>query len=203
MTSSSTRARLLAEARRLFAQAGYDGASVRRITARAGANLGAVTYHFGGKQRLYHEVLAAALAPLAERVVRAAAGPGDPLSRLGAVMRVYFAYLDEQRDLPGLILQTLAPGRSLPPPVRAAFGRILAALTGVIEEGQRVGSIVNGRPLFLTLSLLAQPIYFSLARSGLSKLTDGLTDRPEVAAELVEHALGFARRGLSPAPEVP
>ena len=44
---------ILEAARELFAERGYDGASIRAITARAGVNLGAVTYHFGTKERLY------------------------------------------------------------------------------------------------------------------------------------------------------
>lgn len=53
----STPHRLLEAAERLFAERGYAGASVRAICAEAGANLNAVSYHFGGKQALYQAVL--------------------------------------------------------------------------------------------------------------------------------------------------
>ncbi|RZA13604.1 MAG: TetR/AcrR family transcriptional regulator, partial [Lysobacteraceae bacterium] len=45
--STDTPALLLDTAEELFARRGYNGASIRDITAAAGANLGAVTYHFG------------------------------------------------------------------------------------------------------------------------------------------------------------
>src|SRR5438034_543465 len=68
------RDRLLAVARDLFALRGYDGTSVRDITRRARANLGAITYHFGSKEALYHEVIASRVEPLVARVILAAAG---------------------------------------------------------------------------------------------------------------------------------
>ncbi|MBL4689819.1 MAG: helix-turn-helix transcriptional regulator [Nannocystaceae bacterium] len=48
---------LLHAGARLFAQRGYEGASVRAICEAAGANVNAISYHFGGKQGLYDAVL--------------------------------------------------------------------------------------------------------------------------------------------------
>jgi AcrR family transcriptional regulator len=56
--STVTRERLLATAERLFAERGYAATSVRQITDAAGANLGAVNYHFRSKENLYKEVFA-------------------------------------------------------------------------------------------------------------------------------------------------
>jgi AcrR family transcriptional regulator len=51
-----TRTRLLDAAEHLFAERGFDGASVRAITKDAGVSLPAVNYHFGSKERLLQEV---------------------------------------------------------------------------------------------------------------------------------------------------
>jgi len=48
--------RLLDAAEALFAAHGYEGTSVREITAAANCNVAAVNYHFAGKQNLYNEV---------------------------------------------------------------------------------------------------------------------------------------------------
>ncbi|MGH8160237.1 MAG: TetR/AcrR family transcriptional regulator [Rhodanobacter sp.] len=54
---SDTRKRLLEATEWLFIEGGYEAMSLRHITARAGANLAAVNYHFGSKEALVQEVL--------------------------------------------------------------------------------------------------------------------------------------------------
>ncbi|MGB3270026.1 MAG: TetR/AcrR family transcriptional regulator [Rhodanobacter sp.] len=52
-----TRKRLLEATEWLFIECGYEAMSLRQVTARAGANLAAVNYHFGSKEALMQEVL--------------------------------------------------------------------------------------------------------------------------------------------------
>ena len=54
--SGSTKERILAAAETLFAQRGFDGASLRQLTSDAGVNLAAVNYHFGSKEKLVEQV---------------------------------------------------------------------------------------------------------------------------------------------------
>ncbi len=61
-----TRTALIKAATSVFAEHGYANGSVRQITQKASANQAAITYHFGGKEGLYREVLAAAMAALKE-----------------------------------------------------------------------------------------------------------------------------------------
>lgn len=49
--------RVLAAAELLFAESGYAGTSLRRITEVAGVNLAAVNYHYTDKQSLYLEII--------------------------------------------------------------------------------------------------------------------------------------------------
>ncbi|WP_428566385.1 MAG: CerR family C-terminal domain-containing protein [Solidesulfovibrio sp. DCME] len=52
-----TRVRLLEAAGEIFSCKGYQAATVREITKLAKANLAAIHYHFGSKDRLYQAVL--------------------------------------------------------------------------------------------------------------------------------------------------
>jgi AcrR family transcriptional regulator len=52
-----TRKSLIEAATDVFAEHGYEGGTVRAITREAKANAAAITYHFGGKEGLYREVL--------------------------------------------------------------------------------------------------------------------------------------------------
>jgi len=54
---AGTKARLLAAAREVFALRGAKDATVRDICALAGANVAAINYHFGGKDKLFIAVL--------------------------------------------------------------------------------------------------------------------------------------------------
>lgn len=68
---SNPTARLIIDvAEELFAIHGYNGASVRDITAGAGANLGAVTYHFGTKENLLRVILHRGASKLNEERMR-------------------------------------------------------------------------------------------------------------------------------------
>ena len=49
----TTKARLLEAAGEEFAEKGFEGATIRSIIERARANIAAVNYHFGDKERLY------------------------------------------------------------------------------------------------------------------------------------------------------
>ena len=55
-SSGTTKERILGAAEVLFAQHGFDGASLRQLTAAAKVNLAAVNYHFGSKEKLVEEV---------------------------------------------------------------------------------------------------------------------------------------------------
>jgi len=54
---SGTRAAILAAARRQFAAQGYDRTSMRGVAAEAGVDQALVAHFFGGKQRLFVEVV--------------------------------------------------------------------------------------------------------------------------------------------------
>lgn len=53
---NETKEKILEAAETLFAEKGFDGASVREIAKRADVNLAAINYHFQNKQNLYLEV---------------------------------------------------------------------------------------------------------------------------------------------------
>jgi len=59
-----TRTRILDAAEELFMQHGFEGASMRLLTARAAVNLAAVNYHFGSKHALIEAVFRRRLDPM-------------------------------------------------------------------------------------------------------------------------------------------
>jgi AcrR family transcriptional regulator len=64
INAMDTKQRILDAAEQLFAEHGFDGASLRAITTAAGVNLAAVNYHFRSKDALIQAVLARKLGPI-------------------------------------------------------------------------------------------------------------------------------------------
>lgn len=108
-----SRGQLLEAALVCFSHDGLEGASVRVIARRAGQNVASISYHFGGKEGLYREVLSQAVRRVSEAadMMRRELGEGsvqDPdeaielLKRFfGSVFRVLIA------DKQGILLAPL------------------------------------------------------------------------------------------------
>lgn len=197
--SSKTKANLLDAARRLFAERGYDNTSIRAITSLAQANLGAVTYHFQSKENLYNEVLESKAKPLAELLTVAASSPGTPLDRIEAMVRQFFGYLMENREMPSLLLHEISMGRPVPEPIRRTMMRSFGLLIELITQGQREGSIVRGRPQLLAISVVAQPAYTAVLLPALGNIVHLDVQDPVLRKQVIDHIVSFLRRGLTPA----
>jgi len=84
---AQTKQQLLEVAGRVFAERGYVYATSKEICERAGANIAAVNYHFGGKDGLYAAVLEEAHARLVSidlvtAITQSAASAADKLKLL-------------------------------------------------------------------------------------------------------------------------
>lgn len=200
---AATRADLIASGRTLFSRRGFDGASIREITRAAGANLGAVTYHFGSKRGLYGAVLEAGLRPLATRVRDAAAAGGPAMDRIVRVVEAYFDHLHAHPDVPRLLLQEVAAGKQPPPVVLDIIAGVKATLIQLHAEGMQDGSVRPADPLLTALSVISQPIYLTLV-APLARTIGGLDLANEATrARALAHMTTFVRAGLAPRPEEP
>lgn len=88
--TGSTKDRILGAAEALFAQRGFDGASLRQLTSAAGVNLAAVNYHFGSKEKLVEQVLRRRLDVLSnQRLAALDKLAGRPDTRLEDVLDAF------------------------------------------------------------------------------------------------------------------
>ncbi len=191
------RQRILAAARELFAQHGFEGTSVRDITSRAKANLGAITYHFGSKEALFHAVLRSVAEPLVDAVARAAQAPGTPLQRIEMALRAANQHVQANPWAPPVMLRELAGGGRLPLPLVQAWKRNVSTLVGLITAGQQDGSIRSGDPLLLALSAVGQVFFFRVGGRIAQEVAGVDLNGPEVRSRIIEHIAETVRRSLA------
>lgn len=194
----ATRADLIAAGRKLFATSGFDGTSVRALTTEAGANLGAVTYHFGSKRGLYTAVLEDGLRPLVARVTAAAASGGTARERMLRVMEAYFDHFAERPDVPRLMLQEVAAGKEPPAVIREIIGTVKKTIAGLQAEGVVDGSVRPGHPVLTALSVVSQPVYLTLVSPMLRSIGGIDLSDPATRRKTVEHTLAFVDAALAP-----
>jgi AcrR family transcriptional regulator len=195
--AAPTREALVRAGIRIFAEHGFAGASIRAITADAGANLGSITYHFGTKEAFYDVVIERTIAPFTKRVIDAARTDGAPLERLEQVVRAYFGHLAEHPEIPRLLLQGVVAS-GLPPAASMVWLKgLLGMLASIVEAGQAEGSIRGGDPRLLGLGVLSQSLHLAVMRRTLREVTGmDLTDA-DTRDLLVEHLVRFVRGGLA------
>jgi len=194
---TSTRERILTAARELFAAQGYRGASIRDITKAAGANLGAVTYHFGTKQDLYQAVLSGAFEQLAGRVEAAVGTEGSGPERLAATVRTMFRFYQEEPDVPRLALHQLAGGAGLPPVVGPYLRRNLGAIGALIEAGIAAGEFRAVDPNLVTFTIISQAVWFAIIGRSLVTLADLPVDHELLAERMERHVTDVVTRFLA------
>ena len=191
--------RLLDVAADLFARDGFDAVSVRQITSRAKANLGAVTYHFGSKEALFHAVIDRIGIPFADRFVSIAAGAGSPLDRICAIVTMVLT--EPNLPAPTMILRALATDRPLPPPLRQLMQRNLATMAALIRDGQADGSIREGDTSLLAMSVMAQPFLLRMAFRIPRDVAGVDRNDPATQRTLVKHVVTTITRSLATHPE--
>jgi AcrR family transcriptional regulator len=107
--AATTRGALLQAARDVFGASGFAEASIAEVVAGAGASVGSLYHHFGGKAELYlalFEDYQQRQEARAVAAVRAAVGSGeaDPVALFVAGSRAYLEGCWAERDLARLFL---------------------------------------------------------------------------------------------------
>lgn len=141
LAKQQTRAKVLAAARQLFSEQGYEGATIRDIASAAGMSTGAVFANFTDKSDLFREIMIVDMETLVESMREAAARGRNAedavLKIFGAGYAFYKSQLPMARAAFG-ISWSPEHGRELRalPPVQAISDLIAEQLNAGIERGE-------------------------------------------------------------------
>ncbi len=194
-----TRARLLEEARTLFAAQGFRHVTVREICRAANANVAAINYHFGDKQGLYRILIDEAMAIMRQtsQQAEAAGDGGNAEQRLRAFIRVFLQRVGSKSApwIHQLMAHEMAePTEALDdvitqviePRIRYVSG-LVADILGVPLDDERVMRCV--------LSVQSQ-FHAATANPVSKRLVPGFTADPASVDRLAQHIADFSIAGI-------
>ena len=151
-----TRQKVLDAARQLFAERGYEPATIRDIAKGAGMSTGAVFANFQDKAELFEAVLATDMVQLAETMKAAAASEGSTRTRLlSALGAGYHGSLEQLPLVQAVIARSWFQPVAAEMRTRAAIKPILSVVTDTLQSGVREGELRQDADV----RLLAELIY--------------------------------------------
>ena len=137
-----TRQKVLDAARALFAERGYEPATIRDIARGAGMSTGAVFANFQDKAELFEAVLTEDLARLAETLKAAAATETTVRGRLlAALTAAYHGSLEQLPLVQAVVARSWFQPVAAEMRTRAAVKPLLSVVTDALQAGVREGEL--------------------------------------------------------------
>ena len=202
-----TRRRILEAAEELFMQHGFEGASMRLLTAKAGVNLAAVNYHFGSKDALIEAVFQRRLDPMnaarlceLDRLEEAAGGgPLAPAAIIRAFIGVSLAMIEDGRGGGRNFVRLLGRTYTEPSkPIRNLIGRMYAPTIARFKAAFALAlPEVASDELYWRMHFMFGTLSYTLAATDTVQLIAGFKpeDRHDCGA-LQERLIQFLTAGL-------
>jgi len=192
MTGQERRAQLLDVGRSVFAERGFEAASVEDIAARAKITKPVVYEHFAGKEGLYAVVVDREVQRLLQRISQSLEGD-DPRSLLEQAALAFLTYIEDEPEGFRVLVRDS--------PVTGSAGTLPSVIGDIAKQVEYiVRDEFEQRGFDPKLSALySQALVGMVALVGQWWLDEGEPKREDVAAHLVNVAWN-GLRGLEPSP---
>ncbi|GHH89449.1 TetR/AcrR family transcriptional regulator [Streptomyces capillispiralis] len=188
-----TAEQLLDAALRVFAESGEQGLTVQAVTRASGVSMGSLYHHFGSLDGLVTALLTRWLERLLGEMVTALEQAESARDGVGALVRMYLAFIRDHRDV-GMLLHSsradqlgMRQARLLRDAQEARLTPLTAWVSGHVESGE-----IAPLPLSVLESLVLGPVV------GVSRrwLTLGDVDLDEAARVLPDRIWRSVRADL-------
>jgi TetR/AcrR family transcriptional regulator len=194
MAPRDARSRILSAATPLFAKHGLNGVSIRDLVSAAGVNLSLVSYHFGGKEGLYAEILKGQFERF--RYIDDIAESGlPPLEKFEQYIRgTIRRYRENPYLLRFYVSELTNPTPCFKTIVRPAVQKVLKVLREAIEQGIARNNLRETlNPADGVLALAGMINFYFLVAPASKGFVEHHRERDE---ELVKHFMDIVKAGF-------
>ncbi|HTG02306.1 MAG TPA: TetR/AcrR family transcriptional regulator [Nitrospirota bacterium] len=167
-----TRSEILAAARRLFAEQGLDGTSVREVAHAANVNNAMIYYHFKDKIDLYRAVIADAMEGLNAIWEDAIFNSKAPIrQKIRAYVDKFIRYEQQSEDIRRIMAMEFAKSGKISCLGGDYFDRNNDRLIKLLKEGMKNGELKKYDPAMIVAALVGIIIhnFIMLPLSGKAK----------------------------------
>ena len=206
MSSDTTRQQILDAAGPVFAEKGFEKATVRDICSAAGVNVAAVNYYFGDKHQLYVTTVQQAHENRAATVPLPAWDVMDSSrEKLRGFVRTVMARMVGLEEAPWqtrlLMREVLAPTDACRQLIEAYFRPMMQVLLSIIDE-MVPASLDASRRQQLAFSIVGQCVFYRVAGDAVSLMVDqGELEQNYTVPLLADHIADVAIAMLENLPE--
>jgi len=195
-----TKQKLIEAAGEVFADVGFENATVREICSRAGANIAAVNYHFRDKLGLYAEVLKSAMMAQQAATPNVEIGhPPDPRAGLKKLIHDWLGRMTMGNKRTWLA-RIMAHEMTHPTP---ALDQVVQAMgPNYLQFRKLVGAIIgrdpdDARTRMCVHSVVGQVLQYTQSRPMLERLWPGLNlDNEKERRAIADHIVAFSLAGM-------
>jgi TetR/AcrR family transcriptional regulator len=199
---AATRRKLLAAARREFAQQGFAGARVDEIAARAGVNKQLVYHYFGDKDAIYLAVLESIYEEIRDHERKLHLDGLTPDKAIKKLIESSFDHLDAHPDFVALLNDENRNGAKH---VRGSrkltemHSPLVGLISSILADGVHAGLFRKGvNPMHLYISIAGLSyFYFSNAPTLSAIFGDDLTS-PSARRQRRRHVVDLVMHALRP-----
>lgn len=209
LSDSGTADRILDAAEILFAEHGFEGTSLRQITAAARANLAAVNYHFGDKEALYVQAFTRRVRAINEKRLalfdeaerEAGSRPPSVARLLDCLLRPMLPILTNSKDStsPHPLARLMARNLLNPPhfmqeKTRREFAPVMQRFSTALL---RAAPHLSPQDLACRMPCMLGAVLFITARPPVVQLLPSSAATPLEAEILLKQMIAFCAAGLS------